>query len=90
MVSWCDEALGGHLESVHLALVVSDVSHEVCIFVSFLCVSLVNVVFRGTCELKEVDCFRLVVQNYNVWLQSALVVLSPRRRPCGLEDHCKP
>ena len=69
VVSWCDEALRGHLESVHLALVVGDVSREVCIFVSLLCVSLFNVVLRGTCELKEVDCFCLVVQNHYVWLQ---------------------
>ena len=69
MISRCKETFGGHLKGVYFALVVSNVSCEMCILVAFLSVSLFNILLRGACELKQVDGFCLVIQNHNVWLQ---------------------
>ena len=63
VISRCKETFGGHLKSFHFALVVSNVSCEMCILVAFLSVSLVNILLRGACELKQVDGFCLVIQN---------------------------
>ena len=69
VVSCCEKAFRRHFKSIHLALVITDVSCEVCIFVALFCVPLLDVGLRGTCELEKVDSFCLVVQNHNVWLQ---------------------
>ena len=54
VVSRCEKAFRRHFKSIHLALVITDVSCEVCIFVALFCVSLFDVVLGGTCEY-EVD-----------------------------------
>ena len=69
VISSCKETFGGHLKRIHFAVVITDVSCEMCIFVGFLSVPLLNILLRGTWELKQVDGFFLVVQNHYVWFQ---------------------
>ena len=45
VISSCKETFGGHLKRIHFAVVITDVSCEMCIFVGYLSVPLLNIIF---------------------------------------------
>ena len=83
VVSGCYETLGGHFKTFHFAFVVCDVRCEMCIFVTFLCVPIFDVLLGGACELKQADGFCLltildeVSENFQTASDPPLCVQEP-------------
>ena len=69
MISFSEEAFRWHFKAVDLAGILSNISEEMSILVTFFYMSCFNMLFSRAGQLKQMYGFLVVVKNENIWFQ---------------------